>query len=77
MKASIIFAKLNQDSLININTASAQELAALPGIGAKLAQRIIDERRRRGSFKWPDELKDVEGIGEAKFNKLKDRITTR
>ena len=66
-----------EGKLIDINTASTQELVTLPGIGAKLAQRIVEERARRGSFKWIDELKDIEGIGEAKFDKIKDKITLR
>lgn len=60
--------------LININTASAQELASLPGIGAKLAERIVKRRNEVGDFKLPDELKKVDGIGERKFEKIKDRI---
>src|SRR3989338_2459189 len=56
-------AGLNQAGPLNINTASAQELAALPGIGNKLAERIVEYRTRQGSFRQPGQLMDVEGIG--------------
>ena len=59
---------------INLNTASADELALLPGIGNAMASRIIDFRNSRKGFKSIDDLKSVKGIGEKKFNKLKDFI---
>lgn len=61
--------------LININTASASELDALPGIGPAYAGRIIDYRNSNGSFKSKEEIKNVKGIGDATYNKLKDQIT--
>jgi competence protein ComEA len=60
---------------INLNTATVAELQTLPGIGAVLAQRIIDYRTKHGQFRSVDELRQVEGIGEAKFAQLKDRVT--
>jgi competence protein ComEA len=60
---------------ININTASAEELDTLPGIGPSLAQAIIDYRTQHGLFKTIDELNDVKGIGDALLAKLRDRIT--
>jgi len=59
---------------ININTAGISELVKLPGIGEKTAEKIIQLRKERGKFKRVDELMDVKGIGEAKFNKIKDYI---
>jgi competence protein ComEA len=56
---------------ININTAGVQELTKLPGIGEKTAEKIIQLRNERGRFKRVDELMDVKGIGEVKFNKIK------
>jgi len=56
---------------ININTAGINELSMLPGIGEKTAEKIIDLRIERGRFKRIEELMDVKGIGEAKFNKMK------
>lgn len=56
---------------ININTARINELVKLPGIGEKTAEKIIQLRNERGKFKRVDELLDVKGIGEAKFNKIR------
>ena len=65
----------SQSNLININTASREELETLPGIGEVLAQRIIDYRRTNGYFKSIEEIKEVSGIGEKKFEAIKDLIT--
>jgi competence protein ComEA len=62
-------------ALVNLNTATVAELQTLPGIGAVLAQRIIDHRTKHGQFRSVDDLRQVEGIGEAKFAQLKDRVT--
>jgi len=56
---------------IDINSAGINELTLLPGIGEKTAEKIIELRTERGKFKKLDELKDVKGIGEVKFNKIK------
>ncbi len=60
---------------VNINTASAEELETLPGIGEVLAERIIAHREQYGAFRIVDEIMDVRGIGEATFEELKDYIT--
>ena len=62
--------------LVNINTADEERLAAIKGIGSSLAQRIIDYREQNGAFKTVDEIKNVRGIGQKKFDALKDKITT-
>lgn len=60
---------------ININTASAEELDKLPGIGPSLAKAIIDHRTKNGPFKQIENINDVKGIGDALFEKIKDQIT--
>ena len=60
---------------VNINTASAEELEALTGIGPVLAQAIVDYRAEHGSFESADELMNVRGIGSAKLDGMRDEIT--
>jgi competence protein ComEA len=61
--------------LININTASAVELDALPGIGPSLAQRIVDYREQNGPFLTIEDIINVPGIGPGNFERFKDQIT--
>lgn len=61
---------------ININTADAPALERLPGIGPSLAQKIVDFRESHGPFGQPEDLQAVPGIGPAKFEAVKDLITT-
>ena len=61
--------------LININTASVQELTSLPGIGETKANNIVSYRNENGYFKTIEDLKNVSGIGDATFEQLKDYIT--
>lgn len=68
--------KLKAGVKININTATAQELAELPGIGLIMAERIIEYRENIGKFKTTDELKKVKGIGDKKFEEIGIYITT-
>lgn len=63
-----------QDDIININTASAEELDKLPGIGPAMAGRIIDYRQTNGGFRNVEEIKLVKGIGEKMYVGLKDKI---
>lgn len=59
---------------LNINKAAAQDFEALPGIGPKLGERIIEKRKKLGGFKTIYDLKKVKGIGEKKFEKIKGMI---
>ena len=64
-----------QPQLLNINTATAEDFDALPGIGLVLAQRIIAHREEIGGFQAVEELTQVSGIGDAKLAELLDLIT--
>jgi len=60
--------------VVNINTASAEELVALEGIGEKTAQNIVEYRDANGPFAAIDDIKNVKGIGDKKFEKIKENI---
>lgn len=62
-------------SPLDINRATVAELTRLPGVGPGLAQRIFDERERRGRFDSPDALRRVVGIGPKKLAALRDLVT--
>lgn len=61
-------------ALIDINTATAEELKLLPGIGDALAGAIVDYREEKGAFESLEQLMDVPGIGESRFAAVKDKI---
>jgi competence protein ComEA len=60
---------------ININTATQAQLEALPGVGPKAAQRILEYRKQNGNFKKVEDLMNVKGFGEKTFLKLKPVLT--
>ena len=62
--------------VVDINTAGAEELAQLPGIGEELAGRIVAYRAEHGPFEAIEEIMEVSGIGEGKFAGLAEYITT-
>lgn len=63
------------DEKLNINTATAEELSALDGIGETLSVRIIEYREEHGAFARIEDIMNVNGIGESKFVLIKDYIT--
>ena len=61
--------------LLDPNTAPAEELAELPGIGEALAERIVAYRAENGPFETPEDLMEVSGIGQKKLEDIRDRVT--
>lgn len=71
---TIYIAPVTEDEKISLNTASADELKTLTGIGTSLATRIITYREEHGEFKYLEQIMNVEGIGKSIFNKIKNNI---
>lgn len=69
----IIIAQIKEVVLISINSADAETLDQLPGVGPSIAQRIIDYRNQT-PFQSLEDIKNVKGIGDAMYEKIKDRI---
>ena len=67
--------KESENKKVNINTADADELTTLSGIGKTRAEAVIEYRQQHGPFKSTEEIMNVSGIGKASFEKLKDEIT--
>jgi competence protein ComEA len=63
-----------QPGKVNLNTATAAQLDALPGVGPVLAERILAYRESKGGFRSVGELRQVEGIGDAKYDEIKDLV---
>ncbi len=61
---------------VNINTATIEQLALLPGIGTKIAEEIVSYRTANGNFASPEDLKKVKGVGDKKFEEVKEFIVT-
>lgn len=66
----------NKKIKVNINKASPEKLQTIPGIGEVTAQKIISYRNEKGKFKSIEDIKNVSGIGDAKYEKIKDYIET-
>lgn len=66
-----------KDDIININTATKEQLETLDGIGESTANKIIKYREEKGKFKTIEDIKNVPGIGNAKFENIKDKIKVK
>ena len=73
-KQILVIEQKSEKKLISINCASLEELSSLPGIGPSTAAKIIEYREKIGSFQTLEDLMKVKGIGNGKFNKLKEYI---
>ena len=74
-KSAVVTAPTRVVTLVNVNTATAEELETLTGIGPSLAQAIIDYRTAHGDFKTAEDLLNVKGIGETKLEGFRAQIT--
>ena len=63
--------------MVNINTASVEELQKLPGIGSSIATKIVTYRKENGKFNTIEDIQNVSGIGTSKFDKIKDKRFTK
>ena len=68
-------AKAAPTGKVNVNTASAEQLTALPGVGPKLAARIVEHRQKEGAFHSVQDLLNVKGIGEKNLAKIQGYVT--
>lgn len=71
---TLVIPSKTENKKISINHASKKDLMELPGIGDSIAEKIIQYRQENGYFQRIEDLKNVKGIGEAKFNKLINEI---
>lgn len=67
----------NSDGKIDINTADEKKLEEIPGVGPATAKKIVDYRNREGKFKDVEDLKNVTGIGDKKFENMKEYVVAR
>jgi competence protein ComEA len=68
-------APVAEKATVNLNSATLDQLATLPGIGPKVAERILEYRTKNGGFKKIEELMNVRGIGEKSFLKIKPLVS--
>jgi comEA protein len=61
--------------IVNLNLATAAQIASLPGIGPKTADLIVQYRQKNGPFKKIEEIMNIRGVGEKSFLRIKDRLT--
>ncbi|MEK6584107.1 MAG: helix-hairpin-helix domain-containing protein [Nitrospirota bacterium] len=64
-------------SVVNINSASADEMASVPGLGEKKSQAIVKFREKHGPFARVEDLKKVDGIGDKLFEKIRQYVTVK
>ena len=67
----------NKNQVLNINKATKEELQTLQGIGESTADKIITYRKENGNFKQIEDIKNVPGIGDAKYENIKDKISVK
>ena len=66
--------KIVSTEKVNLNTATAEQLQTLPGVGPAMAKRVLEYRAKVGKFTKIEEILNVKGFGEKRFQKIKDRL---
>ena len=74
-KAAAATGSADASGVINVNSASAEQIAFLPRVGIKLAERVVEYRKSNGPFKKIEDLMEVKGVGEKLFVALKPHLT--
>jgi competence protein ComEA len=75
VSAAPVSAQTAEKAALNLNSATVEQLETLPGIGRKVAERILEYRTKSGGFKKIEELMNVKGIGEKSFLKIKPLVS--
>ncbi len=70
----ICFSATEIEGKVNVNTATEDQIAVLPGIGPKLAAEVVNYRTNNGNFKAIEDLRKVSGVGDKKFEKIKNFV---
>ena len=70
-------ATVASDAKVNVNTASAKDLTALSGVSPRIAERIVAYREANGPFKKPEDLRRVDGVGKAMWERNRDRVVVK
>lgn len=70
-----VTATVMSTEVVNLNSATAAQIASLPGIGLKTAELVVQYRTKNGPFKKIEEIMNVRGIGEKSFLRIKDRLS--
>lgn len=73
-QANICLSATEIEGKVNINTATEEQIAVLPGVGPKLASEVIKYRNANGNFKGIEDLKKVNGVGDKKLEKIRNFI---
>ena len=74
LQAKCCFSVEMTEGKVNINKATESQIAMLPGLGPKLATEVVNYRTNNGNFKTAEDIKKVSGVGDKKFEKIKDFI---
>ena len=76
-QTATVSAGVGSEAKVNINTAGVKEIATLNGIGPKVAERIVAYREAHGPFKKAEDLRKVEGVGKALWDRNRERVVTK